>query len=657
MLVGVGILAKYGPELWDVITSSKAAAEAAKEQAKRQKELNEAYRSGLNQAGAQISKIKTLNDTMTNTNLSLEQRTRAYDEAVKLYPSYLNQISKEQALSGGLSDVINEKLIPAIINAAKARGLENKLTKLYEQELDLRDKLATSTQKQAKAIAEGDVLWSKYGKTLDKVWDVTKGIVTAGAVSSAADISDATNETVKYRDAIVDAKKQQMDIAKQLQDQLKTTGKLTIGGIDFAAQAQKAAKSVRTVTDAYDELIKKNNLADAELNSGSTTLIDTLTQKIKNFRSYIVELTTGKFKIPLDDSRIIAAQKSIENLSNAVGSIQYDDKIDKILQNANTAIAEIDQEKADGVISTLQQLSDSINVYANVREALSKLNQNGYNDSFIAYYTNQIKSLNTLLNNEQLKEGARKLQESFKLIDNELSVGLITTSTAVSNKLRDVQQRMEYLIKTNQQGADSFKDLQNQMNQLANSRKMADFAAELTAILQDMTNGIAENLGNLFSDSNFDFIGNLISLLGEQLKSLGKYLISTGVTMEGVYAALESLSKFGPIGAAASIVAGAAAVALGQYLSSQAKKRASVVGRTSFANGGVVYGPTNALVGEYSNARSNPEVIAPLDKLTTILRNQNINGRVQMVPVIVDTEIKGQDLRIILKRANASFDR
>ena len=44
------------------------------------------------------------------------------------------------------------------------------------------------------------------------------------------------------------------------------------------------------------------------------------------------------------------------------------------------------------------------------------------------------------------------------------------------------------------------------------------------------------------------------------------------------------------------------------------------IGVMPFANGGVVSGPTLALVGEYAGATSNPEVIAPLDKLRTMIQ-------------------------------------
>ena len=63
-------------------------------------------------------------------------------------------------------------------------------------------------------------------------------------------------------------------------------------------------------------------------------------------------------------------------------------------------------------------------------------------------------------------------------------------------------------------------------------------------------------------------------------------------------------------------------------------------GLIPFANGGIVSGPTAALVGEYSGARTNPEVIAPLSKL------QNMMGG------NVTFTISGDSLVGTLNRAN-----
>ena len=64
---------------------------------------------------------------------------------------------------------------------------------------------------------------------------------------------------------------------------------------------------------------------------------------------------------------------------------------------------------------------------------------------------------------------------------------------------------------------------------------------------------------------------------------------------------------------------------------------------TPFANGGLVYGPTLALMGEYGGASSNPEVIAPLDKLKSLIGDAGggFNGR-------LEARLKGRDIVIAL---------
>lgn len=68
---------------------------------------------------------------------------------------------------------------------------------------------------------------------------------------------------------------------------------------------------------------------------------------------------------------------------------------------------------------------------------------------------------------------------------------------------------------------------------------------------------------------------------------------------------------------------------------------------SAFADGGVVSGPTLALVGEYAGASSNPEVIAPLSKLKDIIGSTGGGGTAN---VVVTGRIKGSD--IVLAAAN-----
>jgi len=73
-------------------------------------------------------------------------------------------------------------------------------------------------------------------------------------------------------------------------------------------------------------------------------------------------------------------------------------------------------------------------------------------------------------------------------------------------------------------------------------------------------------------------------------------------------------------------------------------------GGREMASGGIVSTPTRALIGEYPGARSNPEIVAPLDKLQGILANTIGGG--QVGAVIAETRVSGNDLAILLKRAD-----
>lgn len=76
---------------------------------------------------------------------------------------------------------------------------------------------------------------------------------------------------------------------------------------------------------------------------------------------------------------------------------------------------------------------------------------------------------------------------------------------------------------------------------------------------------------------------------------------------------------------------------------------------TPFANGGLLYGPTLALMGEYAGAKSNPEVVAPLDKLKSLIGDSGAVAGVRM-----KGRVRGRDIvmaianetRINRKRTN-----
>ena len=65
-----------------------------------------------------------------------------------------------------------------------------------------------------------------------------------------------------------------------------------------------------------------------------------------------------------------------------------------------------------------------------------------------------------------------------------------------------------------------------------------------------------------------------------------------------------------------------------------------------FANGGIISGPTMGLMGEYPGAKSNPEVVAPLDKLKDLIGSNNTGG---------SFVLRGQDLVLAMNRSETSL--
>ena len=84
-------------------------------------------------------------------------------------------------------------------------------------------------------------------------------------------------------------------------------------------------------------------------------------------------------------------------------------------------------------------------------------------------------------------------------------------------------------------------------------------------------------------------------------------------------------------------------VALGA--ASVATMLATMFSLPKYAEGGIAYGPTVGMFGEYANASTNPEVVAPLDRLRTLIQPQGLGGEVEF-------KIEGRTLRGILNKVD-----
>jgi uncharacterized coiled-coil DUF342 family protein len=126
---------------------------------------------------------------------------------------------------------------------------------------------------------------------------------------------------------------------------------------------------------------------------------------------------------------------------------------------------------------------------------------------------------------------------------------------------------------------------------------------------------VAQNMGAAL------FVGDMFAQTLSNLAETGK------LSFQGIFDALKQMViRFAAAIAAAitlNILTGGAVMSAGggKGLGSLIKgaKSYGIGGLTPFAAGGIVSGPTAALVGEYTGAKTNPEVIAPLSKLQNMM--------------------------------------
>lgn len=164
-------------------------------------------------------------------------------------------------------------------------------------------------------------------------------------------------------------------------------------------------------------------------------------------------------------------------------------------------------------------------------------------------------------------------------------------------------------------------------------------------------------VGNAVAGAFSTLANKLVSSLGLAESGMGGFLSTMASTVIDLIAMFLSQSIAAAIAAgsisAAFTGAGAIFTAPAFIATAVGGVLAAFAAIPKFANGGIVSAPTLGLMGEYTGARSNPEVIAPLDKLKGMLGQQG--G--QNINVGGEFRIQGQDLVVALQRAEKNRSR
>ena len=302
---------------------------------------------------------------------------------------------------------------------------------------------------------------------------------------------------------------------------------------------------------------------------------------------------------------------------------------------------------------TADETTEAASAFGDLQDALKKLldeleDKKGTNLNTIEGLKQKIKNLSDAQEKASLSQAIR-LEKEIALYRERLNLLQRSIAVGASGHLGDTKYKEE--IKTPQTRGVSappsldipikFEISENQIkeNLMKMRQQFSDSIKEMVVFSEEQINGLVTSafagLGEaIASGSPLEMLKRMLITVMDMLQQFGTALIAAGAASE----ALKAVAWSG-VGA---IVAGGALVA------ATAAAKAALSRATAFAEGGIVSGPTLALVGEYGGASNNPEVIAPLDKLRSLIDTDRADGGVGEVRF----EIRGDVLEGILKKVN-----
>ena len=245
---------------------------------------------------------------------------------------------------------------------------------------------------------------------------------------------------------------------------------------------------------------------------------------------------------------------------------------------------------------------------------------------------------------DALKESVRGAKEEVKL----LNAGVSATPAALPFELETHDFSQDSVTPPTVNGTLNIQDIEvPEEMEIMDGTDLETINASLDSHAEKMQRAV--DLGSQFGESLGSAFGSIISgsaSAGDAMKAVGKEILKTliGIAKANAIAAFSSPTN--PLNAATGGLAMPAVIAGGLSLVE------GLLGAIAFADGGIVSGPTLGLVGEYSGARNNPEVIAPLDKLQSML-----GGAGGMQHVVVEGKISGTDIALVQERGTRRLNR
>lgn len=370
----------------------------------------------------------------------------------------------------------------------------------------------------------------------------------------------------------------------------------------------------------YDDAIEKANVSDTEHIKTLLAKRDAIEKQIQAVKDL------NNTKSAPDEASI----KSYEELSDATSYWQEQ------LNKAESAQERLEASKHLKALEAMKKVWDDAasGVEKYVPKQLTELNTIGELDKALQYYqdTEREQSADEIQHTEQVIAAInRKIAALNRGKDINASQDLIDGLNGLSQK--------DYRIKLQAIGLDELKQKLKEVDQMLldtenpptdSQREQLWFQrVNLKGFIKDFTqlNEEQQKLAGIQSvaDATQQLSSGMSQLAGDSAELKAAMIgLSTAAAIASMIAGFVTKLNTTSVTIWDWIAAGITGTATVVSMAAQLK------GIGAFAEGGVVSGPTLALVGEYSGASNNPEVIAPLNKLRSMLPQQGTGGEIHL---------------------------
>lgn len=574
----------------------------------------------------------------------------------------------EKEITAFIYGITNVDSAQQKLNVAVAEGIGQAKAETASNEslLIIINDVTKSTTERKDAL---DALKEKYKGNIElQKTDITDGAKLIEITNKISDalLRKARAETLSKLIAEEEANVYKLQNAKGEQV-VKNLGFLgtTYGLIKSAGNG--VTTSMNIVNDAFDyqaDAIKvsQDNISiyTQKLNENSLAII-----KNKDAQSIGAKGPKTGPKQKVDDYFEKQARAEFEFYKNSLFQAEYYFNQLNEIEKINALMkATIDGASADELFAIQQTYEqNSINFSKQIEDKKFAIRQQSFERSkkLTEQYTKEAEDASKKANDRDLQNSLDSLKIQSDVETKLLLKGGKTTAAARIQILEDYKNKLYDLASVGGYTADQFDKIDDALIRVdAAIKGSKDSVKDFGVSWQDTLNGVntvimdfvnnsmfalGDSIGKALAGENVDLINTFGMLLADALQAIGKQLIALATATLFAWALLANPS---PVTAGLALAAGIAAVALGSYLKSTLTKK-QTGGATKFANGGIVSGPTMGLMGEYPGASSNPEVIAPLDKLKGLIGGADS----------LEARISGNDLLILMNKAqrnnNVSF--